>query len=103
MSLVAIAALVGVGGALAFTPSHKTLANKIFGQRAGTSGAYSYANKPGTPTGSCLSNTGSVCTFSSTATAAYFNTHNTSTFPAVNADPGAGVLVSYTATSKIYR
>lgn len=103
--IIFIAVFIGFGGAVASTSRHRYLAYKIYGQRVGLWGNYYYTNKAGTfATGSCLSNAPmTVCTFSSTATAAYFNTYNVYSFPTNNSNPQQGPMINFIATGKIYR
>lgn len=104
--LFTVAGIFGIGGALANTSRLKLNTKEIYAERTGRTGTYIYTNKRlhNAPFGACEDNDeSSACTFSSTATAGYFNAHNANVFPEINSNPATGVIVNYINLHKIYR
>lgn len=103
-AFMAIAALIGVSGAVAFTPKPMSFTNKV--QVKLTSGTFTYQNRVIPGPGLCQTTTTAIsCTFSSTKTAGFFTPalgYNTA-YPVVNAIPSHGPLVNYPTDSKIYK
>jgi hypothetical protein len=95
----AVAAVLGLGGAFAFTPHNKALPNLVQ-VRQNANGTFTYFNTPSAPvTGATCESVDktSACTFSSTSTASFFNLHNTTAIPTSN-----GTSVNYVNTTNAF-
>jgi hypothetical protein len=88
---VSIAALLGLGAALAFKPHHKLL-EFLIQVRQNSVLSYTYFNvsSPVSHASCTFIEAASDCTFSSTNTAAFFNTYNQTAIPVSD-----GIHVSY--------
>jgi hypothetical protein len=96
-SLLAVAALAGVGAAFAFkAPNKKFFFNVVYAKRIGATNpqfTYSTVQFGGLGIG-CKGDPGSSCTFTTTKTVAFFNSNNQNTFP---------TQVHYLSPDQIYK